>query len=302
MKKALQWTLFFSLLVYLLTSMANCYLASNKQYTVAQVNIRELSGIVASHHAPELFWGLADSGNPPALVVFRINGEILAQFSVKGAQNMDWEDIARDGQGHLFIGDIGNNRNTREYLTIYQIKEPLLSQDQPTSLAVEKTIHVRFPEWRQTRGNNHNFDAESLFWYRDHLYLLSKHRADTKTILYRVPKSWEQESEVILTLEQIAETEIGGKVTAADIRADGHYLAVLGYHGLFIFALSEHEENLFQHLAQKTIFSQKITRQCEAVAWDGDKILFANEDGDLFAIPQPLLSSPSTFPSHSISD
>ena len=39
----------------------------------------------------------------------------------------DWEDIAIDDAGHLFIGDIGNNDARRDELAVYQIDEPDLT-------------------------------------------------------------------------------------------------------------------------------------------------------------------------------
>ncbi len=70
--------------------------------------IRETSGIVKSRKHADVFWILSDSGNPPAIHAIRRDGRVLASYRV-AAPNVDWEDIATDDAGHLYLGEIGNN-------------------------------------------------------------------------------------------------------------------------------------------------------------------------------------------------
>src|SRR6516225_1863952 len=70
--------------------------------------IPEASGIVKSRRHAGIFWVHNDSGNPSTLFAIRRNGSIVQQFKI-AAPNIDWEDIAADGDGHLYLGDIGNN-------------------------------------------------------------------------------------------------------------------------------------------------------------------------------------------------
>ena len=70
--------------------------------------IPESSGIVKSRRYPGIFWVHNDSGNPPLLFAIKGDGQIVRQFRL-GVPNLDWEDIAIDDHGHLYIGDIGNN-------------------------------------------------------------------------------------------------------------------------------------------------------------------------------------------------
>ena len=70
--------------------------------------IPEASGIVKSRRYPGIFWVHNDSGNPPLLFAVRGDGRIVRQFRL-AIPNIDWEDIAIDDQGHLYLGDIGNN-------------------------------------------------------------------------------------------------------------------------------------------------------------------------------------------------
>ena len=70
--------------------------------------IPEASGIVKSRRYPGIYWVHNDSGNPPLLFAVRGDGRIVRQFRL-AVPNIDWEDIAIDDQGHLYLGDIGNN-------------------------------------------------------------------------------------------------------------------------------------------------------------------------------------------------
>src|SRR5262245_60161114 len=70
--------------------------------------IPEGSGIVKSRRFPDVYWVHNDSGNPPVLFALRPNGQIIQRFRI-AALNIDWEDITADDDGHLYLGDIGNN-------------------------------------------------------------------------------------------------------------------------------------------------------------------------------------------------
>ena len=85
--------------------------------------IPEASGIVKSRRYPGIFWVHNDSGNPPLLFAIRGDGRIVRQFRL-AIPNIDWEDIAIDDQGHLYLGDIGNNTGALPLRAIYRIDEP----------------------------------------------------------------------------------------------------------------------------------------------------------------------------------
>ena len=85
--------------------------------------VPEASGIVKSRRHPGVFWVHNDSGNAPLLFAIRADGRIIRQFRLE-VPNIDWEDIAINAQGHLYIGDIGNNLGTLPLRAIYRIDEP----------------------------------------------------------------------------------------------------------------------------------------------------------------------------------
>ena len=85
--------------------------------------IREASGVVKSRRHPGIFWVHNDSGNPPALFAVRRDGTILREFRL-AVPNVDWEDIAADDRGYLYVGDIGNNGGLLPIRVIYRFDEP----------------------------------------------------------------------------------------------------------------------------------------------------------------------------------
>src|SRR5947208_13076266 len=88
--------------------------------------IKESSGVVASHRHADVFWTHNDGGGPKKQVLYAIDreGNTRASFTVIDVTLHDWEDIAIDNAGHLYIGDIGNNDAKRKALTVYEIDEP----------------------------------------------------------------------------------------------------------------------------------------------------------------------------------
>src|SRR4051812_6746091 len=90
--------------------------------------INESSGIIVSRRDTNVFWTHNDGGGRKQ-VLYAITrlGKPLAEYRVTGALLNDWEDIAADSHGHIFIGDIGNNDAKRSEISVHQIDEPDIS-------------------------------------------------------------------------------------------------------------------------------------------------------------------------------
>src|SRR5262245_58975300 len=129
--------------------------------------IPEASGIVKSRRFPGIFWVHNDSGNPPGLFAIRSDGAIIRQFRL-AVPNIDWEDIAIDDQGHLYLGDIGNNGGLLPVRVIYRIDEPDPSSPPAGPLTAAATVLYALP-----RSNR--FDAEGLIYDRGTAILVAKY-------------------------------------------------------------------------------------------------------------------------------
>ena len=128
--------------------------------------IPEASGIVKSRRFADTFWVHNDSGNPPELFAIRSDGRIIRQFRL-AIPNVDWEDIAIDDEGHLYLGDIGNNTRALPVRAIYRIDEPDPRSSLHKPLAASSVTFYAFPDGKR-------FDAESLWRDGRDLMLLTK--------------------------------------------------------------------------------------------------------------------------------
>src|SRR5262245_4271019 len=117
--------------------------------------IAEASGIVASRKHEGIFWVHNDSGHPPALFAVKRDGTLVREYRV-AVPNVDWEDIATDDDGHLYVGDIGNNGCILPLRVVYRIDEPDPSRPSEKPLPVTLASYYRFPQGQR-------FDAEGLF-------------------------------------------------------------------------------------------------------------------------------------------
>lgn len=113
-------------------------------------------------------WLLNDSRNPPDL--FRldpISGQLLETRRLS-IPNRDWEDLAMDAAGHLYIGDFGNNKNARRDLCIFRYH--------PKSGALD-SITFSYPDQQAfppAQEHDWNFNCEAMVFFQDSLHLFSK--------------------------------------------------------------------------------------------------------------------------------
>src|SRR5215211_373189 len=189
--------------------------------------IKESSGVVASRRYADVFWTHNDGGGPKKQVLYAIDreGNTRASFPVIGVTLHDWEDLAVDNAGHLYIGDIGNNDAKRDTLAVYEIEEPN-PQAGTGSISPKREWNLKFP--------GAPFDCESLFVWKDEGYVVSKVFDKARAQIFRFPLKHTKRP---VTLELVATTEIESPVTGADISADGTLLALVAKDGAYVFRI-----------------------------------------------------------------
>jgi hypothetical protein len=122
-----------------------------------------------------------------------------------------------------------------------------------------------------------DFDCEAMFCDRGRIYLLTKHRSDIRTTLYRLDPGREAPQ----AAERLGGADIGSPVTAADLSGDGRILAVLSYQYIHLFERPAVGEDFLDGRSHATLIEG---RQCEALCLDGDRVLFANEQREIFCV------------------
>ena len=118
--------------------------------------VPEASGIVKSRRHPGIFWVHNDSGNSPTLFAIRRDGTVVREFRLS-VPNVDWEDLSIDDEGHLYVGDIGNNGGLLAVRGIYRIDEPDPGRPAPEPPRVRAATFYRF-------SGGDRFDAEGLVY------------------------------------------------------------------------------------------------------------------------------------------
>ncbi len=158
-----------------------------KTMTLLPEIIWETSGIISGVNST--IWTHNDSGGKTILYQIDTNGVIFRKLFVKGVKNVDWEDLANDYQGYIYIADIGNNRNNRKNLQIFKIPHP----DSIKSDSINPEI-IRFSYENQKgfppKESELNFDAEALIAYKDSLFIFTKNRTkpySKYTYVYAIP-------------------------------------------------------------------------------------------------------------------
>lgn len=217
--------------------------------------ITESSGIVVSRKNPELFWTHNDGGGKrQVLYALTRAGQPIAEFRVTGTVLEDWEDIAADAKGNLFLGDVGNNDAKRTSIAVYQVDEPDTKETQNGLARVTRTWNLRYPKAP--------FDCESLFVWNDHGYLISKVFDDERADIYRFSLT---NAAPFQTLEVVAEVKIDSPVTGADISPDGNLLAVLAKNGAYVFRINGDVARAAKGKPHQTKFKHEHVEGCTFV-------------------------------------
>ena len=235
-------------------------------------SIRETSGIVKSRKHPGVFWIVSDSGNPPAIHAIRRDGRVLATFRV-GAPNVDWEEIAIDNSGHLFLGEIGNNGGVLPLRAIYQIDEPDPMRPSKAALPVILATYYRFS------SKADRFDAESLFIAGKEAFVIAKRHDRRDAELLAVPL--DPPSPLFRpALPRSVGTAPGfaEPATGASLSDDGRLLAVVSTRAARVYDRAESGR-----LTLRATVRYK-ERDIEAIAWDGTDLILATEAGELFRL------------------
>ena len=103
----------------------------------------DLSGMVASRMNSGVLWLVFDdgAGNSQPANIYAINtqGQHIGTYTLDGADNINWEEIAigggpMAGRDYLYIGDIGDDTETRANVSVYRVLEPTISSGQSPAL------------------------------------------------------------------------------------------------------------------------------------------------------------------------
>jgi hypothetical protein len=145
----------------------------------------EASALVASRTQPGVYYWLRDGGpSKPdrprdAIWAMRLDAAgnplpvrgstLFPSYDVKGAKNVDWEDLAVDDTGALWIGELGANDCKRQQ-RLYRTTEPLPGST--AAITVSASYDLRFTD--DLKSGCRTYNSEAMFWLDGHLYVFAK--------------------------------------------------------------------------------------------------------------------------------
>jgi hypothetical protein len=239
-------------------------------------DIDESSGLAASRRHPGVFWTHNDSGNGPYIFAITKTGHCLASFQVAGVRNTDWEAIAADGEGHLYISDTGNNDHKRDRAFVYRVDEP-----DPTSVGPGgKGAPLRVNQVWRLKYPDKPFDAESLVVYQGKGYIISKLLTGKNAGLYRFDLSANATGDGI-TIEHVCDLPIRSPVTDASISANGSRLAVMTVTGPYLFQIDGDVTALAKATPKHQLYFDVKDMNMEGVCFVEGGLLATTEQGQV---------------------
>jgi hypothetical protein len=205
-------------------------------------SLEENSGIVT--YGDSTIWVIEDNGNKDELYQVDFHGNILKSFKVKNGDNDDWEDLAKDSLGNIYIADIGNNQNERKNLTIYKIPNPEI---EPGDKIDAKKIKFKYPEQKEfpPKDDSLFYDAEALFHYKDKLFIITKNRSNPFTgdaYIYTVPDIPGKYNATLVGKVNLCSDWKTCQITGVDISPKGDKIVALSYGKLFVFSQFEWDD------------------------------------------------------------
>lgn len=237
----------------------------------------ESSGLV--HHGDRTFWSNNDSGSNPELYRIDTLGQVVQVLPAQ-PDNVDWEELTKDAAGNLYIGDFGNNANTRTDLRVYRLSADLLDETAPVNV---DTIffsygdQLAFPPDAPDR----HFDMEAMVCWNDTLHLFSKDNSSPHagiTRHYRLPAA---PGTYTIFPQATFATGQGSyimAVTGAAISDDGQRLVLLNANSIWMFTDfigSDFFSGSVQHLLLGS-FTQK-----ESICFVDDLLYLTDEKSPL---------------------
>lgn len=245
--------------------------------------LKEVSGMTRLPNGD--LWLLNDSKNTSDLFRFDPAEGKLMETRRLPVKNYDWEDLAHDPAGHLYIGDFGNNANRRQNLRIFRYN--------PATGALD-SIQFRYPDqsaFPPAQEKDWNFNCEAMIFFNDSLHLFSKNsfKGDFYTKHYVLPAKPQREPYMAELHDSIRLKN--RVVTGAAISRDGKTFVLTGYiigkrMGFLPFTrasamyFTEFQGSRFLRGKQrwKKLPKFLISKQFESVAqWDGNVWVVANE-------------------------
>lgn len=233
---------------------------------VANAQVTEASGLVASRKQSDVFWLHNDSGDSARVFALKSDGTDLGVFNLTGASATDWEDIALGpgptaGTDYLYLADIGDNNAQRAFVRVYRVAEPAAASGGTQDVSGAEALEFEYPD------GAHN--AETLLSDPLNGDLIIVTKGLVSSGIYRAPAP-HTVGRTTLTYEGDASGVMTQLVTGGDISPDGRYIALRTYGAVHLYLRSSGVSVADALKASPCEVPQAAEGQGEAVAFAAD--------------------------------
>lgn len=259
------------LFIATLMMLSSCAQTESRLKEIGTMGPREVSGLEYLQSAG--LWAVEDSGNESRLYKIDANGKAIEEVTV-GITNNDWEDLASDAKGNLYIGDFGNNKNDRKDLVIYKLAPGFKSP--AAAIAFYYPEQDNFPP----KKSQLKYDCEAFFEHKGNFYLFTKNRSarfDGSLFIYKVPNKEGRHAAQLLGTITTCSAYRKCAVTSADISPDGTKAVLLTSDKIFVLT-NFGEDNFAQ--AQMQMLELGHSTQKESICFKDNDLLFIADEKD----------------------
>lgn len=245
---------------------------------IASNAINEASGIAASHRNPGVYYLNNDSGDLARIFAIDERGRDLGTFYLKGAQAIDWEDIAVGPAPGLpgtfiYVADIGDNQHRRKSVVVYRVPEPELTVERPVGrvdLSGVVALRLQYPD-----GVAHNAEALLIDPQTADLIIVTKVRnGPAKIFRYPAP----HDPTKIAILEEVGSVKLSRTmlpgsemVTAGDISVLRNQILLRTYSQIFLWQRRPGQSIVQAISMPPCLAPQNPEPQGEAIGWKLDE-------------------------------
>jgi len=239
---------YLTLVILLISQFAHTQVAPVEIVQMSDI-ISEPSGIAVIYNKSNgqfEYWMNNDYNYPDSIFSFRLdNMEEPTRVLDIEQDYYDWEDMTKDEEDNLYLGDFGN---WTPQTALQIIKVPNPNEYNTASPPSTEAIRYEYPFVGVA-------DTEAMFYHKGFLYLLSKtvnpnlnpSLNEDYSYLFRIPAvsnvgATKHVAELVDSLLVVLPgdpVDASEKITGADMSLDGKQLVLLGYEGIWMFSCFE---------------------------------------------------------------
>ncbi|TYP98164.1 hypothetical protein C7447_103334 [Tenacibaculum adriaticum] len=240
-------------------AISSCQTGKIKVISDMDHDLKEVSGIETITNS-SLLWVIEDAGNTAKILGVNNKGSVDKSITLESIKNNDWEDLASDNRGNLYIGDFGNNSRKRKNFTILKI----------TSIDSAKNREVLKVNFTLPKGLKSK-DFEAFFLLKNNFYIFSKEKK--KAVVIKVPNRAGNHEAVFVSKFSLKGKET--EVTSADISENGKTIVLLNHDRIWKLTNFE-DESFFGGTIEELKLGHKS--QKEGVCFINDSVLYITDE------------------------